>query len=71
MWLRFTADMDWSPRPGVTIAYKAGWTGNVPTLAGDAAVKVGRAVRLRKVRKGEEAVEVPPTDVGGTDGGGG
>lgn len=58
MWVKFRTDMDYSPRYGVTIAYKAGWSGNVPTPAGEAAVKAGRAVRLRKARKGEEAVEL-------------
>ena len=23
-WVRFTADMDWKPKPSVTISYKAG-----------------------------------------------
>lgn len=53
-WVKFTADHD--HRAGqATIAYKAGWTGNVPTAHVDAAVAAGKAVRLRKVRKGEEA----------------
>lgn len=57
-WIRFTADHDHRPRYGVVIAYKAGWTGNVPHAAADEAVAAGRAVRLRKARKGEEPVEV-------------
>lgn len=52
-WLKFTADYD--HRVGqATIAYKDGWTGNVPTAHVDAAVAAGKAVRLRKVSKDAE-----------------
>lgn len=54
-WLRFTADMDWKPTPGTTIAYKAGTVLNVPSAAARAAVTAGKAVRLRAPRKGEVA----------------
>ncbi|RJG46505.1 hypothetical protein [Mesorhizobium sp. DCY119] len=51
-WLHFTADHDFR-LPGSTIAYKAGWTGNVTRAAADAAVAAGKAVRLKTPRKGE------------------
>lgn len=56
MWVRFSGDWDYR-LPGSTIAYKAGWTGNVPSAAGEAAIAAGRAVRLRKASKNEEPVE--------------
>lgn len=62
MWVKFHSDMDWSPRPGVTIAYRAGWSGNVPTPVGEAAVKAGKAVRLRKARKDAVPIEREPVD---------
>lgn len=56
MWVRVTGDFDWR-QPGFTVAYRAGWTGNVPSAAGEAAITAGRAVRLRKTSKDEEPVE--------------
>ncbi len=57
MWIHFTADMDWKPTAGVTVAYKAGWTGNVPRAAADKAVAAGKGVRLKAPRKGEVATD--------------
>lgn len=45
-WLRFTSDLDWSPRYGVTIAYLAGMEMNVTTPCAEAALKAGKAVKL-------------------------
>lgn len=56
-WVRFTADHDHRPCPNGVIAYKAGWTGNIPHAAADGAVTAGKAVRLRRARKGQEPVE--------------
>lgn len=56
-WVRFTADYDWSPRYGVTIAYKAGMTLNVTAACATLAIAAGKAVRMRKARKDEEPVE--------------
>lgn len=72
-WVRFTADYDWSPRYGVTIAYKEGMTLNVPSACATLAIAAGKAVRLRKAHKdvepvAESADEAPPTDVGVADG---
>lgn len=53
MHVRFTADFDWSPRYGVTIGYKAGWSGSVTRRCGEAAIERGRAERLKSPRKGE------------------
>lgn len=55
-WVRFVQDMDWRVGQS-TIAYKAGWTGNAPTAAADAAVTKGRAVRLKKANRCSEPVE--------------
>lgn len=46
--VHFTADFDWSPRPGVTIAYKRGHRLLVTTRCAAAAVAAGRAERIRK-----------------------
>lgn len=48
--VRFTADMDWSPKQGVTIAYRKGWSGMVVTPCADAAVAAGKAVRVGKAK---------------------
>lgn len=53
-WVRFTADHDWSPRYGVTIAYKEGMTLNVPRACATLAIAAGKAVRLRKVSRDSE-----------------
>lgn len=56
MWIRVTEDFDWR-QPGFTIAYKAGWAGNVPHKAGEAAIAAGKAVRLKPPRKSEEPAD--------------
>ena len=53
MWVRFLADVDFKPTAGTTIAYKAGWMGNVTRACADKAVAAGKAVRLKALRKGE------------------
>ncbi|GHC61594.1 hypothetical protein GCM10010136_02240 [Limoniibacter endophyticus] len=47
-WVRFTANFDWSPRYGVTIAYKTGETYNVTRACAARALDVGRAERTTK-----------------------
>lgn len=54
MWVRFTADFSYRPKPTVVIDYKAGMVLNVPTPAANAAISAGKAERA---------------DVGGKDGG--
>lgn len=61
-WLRFTANFDWSPRYGVTRAYKAGMVQNVTRRCRDAAVAAGKAVRLDKPSRDSEPVEVTTDD---------
>lgn len=51
MHVRFTADFDWSPRYGVTIGYKDGWSGSVTRRCGEAAVAKGLAERVKTPRK--------------------
>lgn len=57
-WVRFIADHDWTPRYGVTIAYKDGMTLNVPSACATLAIAAGKAVRLRKVSKDAEPTYV-------------
>jgi hypothetical protein len=56
MWVRFTADYD-HREPGFTVAYKAGWTGNIPTAHAETALAAGKAVRMRKASKDAEPVD--------------
>ena len=48
MHVRFTQDHDYTPTraPRSTTAYKAGWSGPVPTPCGLRAIELGRAVRI-------------------------
>lgn len=54
MWVKFTADMDYRPRPGIIIAYKSGMTLNVPRAAAAQAVAADKGVVVRR-KKGEVA----------------
>lgn len=57
-WLLFTADFDHKPRPGVTIAYRAGQHLLVTTACAERAVAAGKAVRKAKpsvVKEGRDA----------------
>ena len=56
-WLKFTSDYDYKPKQAVTVAYKAGWKGNVPSRCATLAVADGKAIRLKTPNKGEEPVE--------------
>jgi hypothetical protein len=51
MHVQFTADFDWHPKYGVTIAYKAGWSGSVTRRCGEAAISKGLAERLKPPRR--------------------
>lgn len=56
MWVRFTADLDFSPaakKGWVTIAYKAGSTTNVTRECAELALRLGRAVRVAAPKRGE------------------
>ncbi|MGZ2403878.1 hypothetical protein ACVIKO_001138 [Rhizobium ruizarguesonis] len=43
MWLRFSVDWDWKPRPQVTIAFKAGGVHNVTRACAEAAIAASKA----------------------------
>lgn len=51
MHVLFSADFDWKPTTNTTIAYKAGWTGNVRRDCGDAAIAAGRATAVKTPRR--------------------
>lgn len=61
-WVRFSDGFDWKPVPAVTIAYRAGGAYQVTTACANAAVKAGKAVRLRKASRNSEPVEVVDDD---------
>lgn len=52
--VRFTADYDYKPKPGVTIGYKAGWSGLVHGACAERAAALGKAEYV--------AVAGPPAD---------
>ena len=62
MHVRFTEDFDYTPATGpqTTTAYKAGWTGPVPTPCGRRAIERGKAVRVQPPGR-EDAEHVGPT----------
>lgn len=51
MWVRFTADFDWKPRPQVTQAYFAGQERNVTRDCAEKAVAAEKAVRIKRTAK--------------------
>ncbi|GGA63858.1 hypothetical protein [Pelagibacterium lentulum] len=51
--VHFTDDFDFKAKPGVTIAYKAGWTGMVTTPCADQAVASKKAKRVAKKAEAE------------------
>lgn len=56
MWVRFTADFDFSPVEFsglVTVAYKAGTVENVPTACADLALAAGKAEKTKAPRGAE------------------
>jgi hypothetical protein len=57
-WIRITERWDWKPNTGTTIVYHPG-SYNVPRAAAKLAVDAGKAVRLRKVNRDDEPVELP------------
>ena len=52
-WVEFTKDFDWKPKPQITIAYPAGFRGNVTTLCAQAAVAKGAATKTKTPRKSD------------------
>jgi len=56
MWVRFTADFDWKPKPQVTLAFLAGQERNVTRDCAEKAVAAGKAVRFKKAAKSDEAL---------------
>lgn len=51
MHVKFTADFDWSPSYGVTLAYPANWSGSVTRRCGEKAIAAGKAVKLPTPRR--------------------
>lgn len=47
-WFHFEQDFDFRPKPGVTIAYKAGMTKLVTTTCAKQAEQKGKGARVRK-----------------------
>lgn len=62
VWVRFTAAMDWKPRPSVTIGYLAGMDVNVTRACADRALAGGKAVKLEKRIRHAAPVEVSHDD---------
>ncbi|MDP9788723.1 hypothetical protein [Agrobacterium tumefaciens] len=55
--VRFTDDFDYRPPVfGVTIAYKAGWSGSVKKECADQAVAQKKAVRIKPQPRSSEKV---------------
>lgn len=52
--IRFSDDFDWSPRFGVTIAYKGGEEYTVKRECADAAVAAGKGKELGAPRKPDD-----------------
>jgi hypothetical protein len=48
VWVRFSAPMDWKPRPPVTIAFKAGDVRNVTRACAAAAIARGAAEKTER-----------------------
>lgn len=59
MHVTFTSNFDWSPKYGVTIAYPPGWSGSVTRRCGEAAIKAGKAERLKTPSKSEAGHDNP------------
>jgi len=51
--VHFIEDFDFRPKPGVTTAYKAGWTGMVTTPCAEQAVAAKKAKRVAKKAEAE------------------
>lgn len=51
MWVRFTADFDWKPKPQVTLAYLAGQERNVTRGCAEKAVAAGKADPIKRATK--------------------
>lgn len=62
MHVRFTEDFDYTPATGpqTTTAYKAGWSGPVPTPCGRRAIERGKAVQVQPPAR-EDAEHLGPT----------
>jgi hypothetical protein len=54
-WVRFTCDFDWSPRFGVTVAYKQGMRLFVTRGAAEEAKAKGAAVASTKPGRADDA----------------
>lgn len=53
MWVRFTADFDWKPKPQVTLAFLIGQERNVTRDCAEKAVAAGKAVRINRNAKAD------------------
>lgn len=68
MWVRFTADFDFSPAAfggRSTTAYRAGMEMNVTRECADIAIAAGKAVAGRKPRKGAGFTEKSDDEASG------
>lgn len=52
--VRFTEDFDWRPRPGVILAFPAGWEGPVTRRCAERATAQRKAERVQRPRKERE-----------------
>lgn len=52
-WVHFKAAFDWKPKPQVTIAHPAGFTGLVTTRCASAAIARGVAEKVKTPRKSD------------------
>ncbi len=57
MWVRFTQDFDYSPRFGVTIAFRAGMTEFVRAECAEQAVAAGKAEPVENAGPGPSIAE--------------
>lgn len=53
MWVRFTADFDFKPKPQVTLAFLNGQERNVTRDCAEKAVAAGKAVRIKRNAKAD------------------
>lgn len=69
-WVRFLAPFDWTPPEArqSTVAYAPGWVGAVPRACATAAVKAGRAERIRRPANRAAANAVRLAGAGGDKG---
>ncbi|MGR9420659.1 hypothetical protein [Rhizobium leguminosarum] len=50
-WVRFTADMDWKPKPAVTIGYKVGMVRLITRACAEAAIAASKGTPTERPTK--------------------